>query len=132
MTERINSVLHLELVALRVSEVPASWPPRPALTIIRPGWLSSHVVTKNGFAMAFSNRNTNDFKQLKLPFVDGLGFLEEIIHHLFLENRDMIAINAHITISVAEYIETCPKDFAVQKAVLRKDIDFLVDDKRSG
>ena len=57
---------------------------------------------------------------------------KKFVHHLFLKNRNMISISAHIKISVAEHIETCPENFAVQKLVLRKYVDFLICDERSG
>ena len=38
----------------------------------------------------------------------------------------MIPIAAHIEVTIAEYIEACPENLFVQKAVLGKDIQFFV------
>ena len=75
LTEQINPVLHYEQVVLPVSEAPASWPPRPALTLPRMGCLSSRVVGKMVSQWLFSKGNTNHFKRVNEPYMNGLCFL---------------------------------------------------------
>ena len=60
-----------------------------------------------------------------------MQFLQEFIHHLLSENRNVIAVSAHIEITTAKSIEACPENLFVQKAVLGKDIQFFVGDECS-
>ena len=61
-----------------------------------------------------------------------MQFLQEFIHHLLSENRNVIAVSAHIEITTAKSIEACPEDLFVQKAVLGKDIQFFVGNECTG
>ena len=61
-----------------------------------------------------------------------MQFLQEFIHHLLSENRNVIAVSAHIEITTAKSIEACPENLFVQKAVLGKDIQFFVGNECTG
>ena len=63
---------------------------------------------------------------------NGMQFLQEFIHHLLSENRNVIAVSAHIEITTAKSIEACPENLFVQKAVLGKDIQFFVGNECTG
>ena len=61
-----------------------------------------------------------------------MQFLQELLQQRLFENRNVIAVSAHIEITTAKSIEACPENLFVQKAVLGKDIQFFVGNECTG
>ena len=74
LIERIDSVSWLEQVSFSVSEQPASWRPRTALTVPGHGSASGRVVVKMVYFIALQNQTKMVNKWVNLPFADGLRF----------------------------------------------------------
>ena len=64
----------LEHVSFSVSEQPASWRPRTALTVPGHGSASGRVVVKMVYFIALQNQTKMVNKWVNLPFADGLRF----------------------------------------------------------
>ena len=80
LTEPIESDRHFKRVDLWVSEVPASWHLRPALTLPRHGSLSSHVAGKMVSQRLFSQPYNNLFQTNQLTICWWFLFLSSLNH----------------------------------------------------